>query len=191
MRDTEEIVKADQQDTSMEWDWVTMKWPTLHNTKSKQNSNVKNEASWKAAAAPHSAPCMSQSCKHKQMFEKRKDPEHLDGLMIKNFVMDWLTERKLHGEKILWGSRYGWRQPRRDQDGIGKFVSPIPTPERWKSLRSDWWATVHATLFFLLFFLAPVFPSFRCTESEDSSDFEFSDSNILCLIHSSVFSCFN
>ena len=70
-------------------------------------------------------------------------------------LRDGLTERKLHGERILWGSRYGRRQPRRDQDGIRKFVSPIPTPERWKSLRSDWWATVLATLFFFLFSSLP------------------------------------
>ena len=82
--------------------------PTSHNTKSKKRSNIKNEAIWKAAA-PRSAPCMSQSCRHKEMFEKRNNPEHPDGLMIKNFVM------------------------------------------------------------------LPWLPSFCCTESEDSSDFEFSE----------------
>ena len=65
-----------------------MKWPTSQNTKFKKRSKINNEAIWKAAAAPHYAPCMSQSCRHKQLFEKRNNPEHLDGSMIKNFVMD-------------------------------------------------------------------------------------------------------
>ena len=40
---------------------------------------------------------------------------------------DGLTERKLHEERILRRSSYGWTQPMRDQDGVGKFVSPIPS----------------------------------------------------------------
>ena len=67
---------------------MMMKWPTSHDTKSKKRSKVKNEAVWKTAAALHSAPCVSQSCRHKQMFEKRNDPEHHDGMVINNFVMD-------------------------------------------------------------------------------------------------------
>ena len=66
-------------------------------------------------------------------------------------LRDGLTERILHGERILRRSRCDWAQPRCDLDGIGKFVSPIPTQERWKSLRSDWWATVLGTLLLLLF----------------------------------------
>ena len=64
-----------------------IKMPTSHN-KVKEKIKNQNEAIWKAAAAPHSAPCMSQSCRHKQMFEKRNDPEHPDGMTIKNIVMD-------------------------------------------------------------------------------------------------------
>ena len=61
MRDTEEILKADQEDMSTEWGWVTMKWPTSHNTESKrQIKSQKMKQSWKAvAAAPQSASCAS------------------------------------------------------------------------------------------------------------------------------------
>ena len=82
---------------------MMMKWPTSHNRKSKERSKVKNEAIWKATAAPHSAPCMSQSCRHKQMFEKRNDPEHLDGLTDKT------TRRKHTSEKQI---RLGTNQTR-------------------------------------------------------------------------------
>ena len=61
---------------------------TKKKTKSKKRSKSKMKQFWKVAAAPNSAPCMSQSCRHKHMFEKRNDPGHLDGLMIKNFVID-------------------------------------------------------------------------------------------------------
>ena len=41
VREPEEILKVDQQDTSMEWDWATTKWPTSHNTKIKEKIKVK------------------------------------------------------------------------------------------------------------------------------------------------------
>ena len=54
--------------------------------------------------------------------------------MIQNILMDddqelrdGYTEKKLQEERILRRSSYGWTQPRRDQDGVGKFVSPIPS----------------------------------------------------------------
>ena len=34
-------------------------------------------------------------------------------------LRDGLTKRKLHVERILRRSSYGWTQPRRDQDGVG------------------------------------------------------------------------
>ena len=60
---------------------INKTWSTQQKTADKKKS-----ASWKAAAAPQSASCASQSFGHKQALE-RNDPEHFDGLMIKNFVM--------------------------------------------------------------------------------------------------------
>ena len=77
---------------------MMMKWPTSQKTKSKKRSKSKMKQFWKVAAAPNSAPCMSPSCRHKHMLEKRNDPEHPDGLMIKNFVIDWQKENYVEKE---------------------------------------------------------------------------------------------
>ena len=179
MRDTEGI-KADQQDRSTEWDWVMTKWPTSHTTKPKKSS--------KAAAAPRPAHRTSQGCRHKQMVEIE---------MIQNILMDrwsrtswWIVRKKLHEERILRRSSYGWTQPRRDQNGVGKSASPIPARDRWKLFRSDWWVLVLATLFFLLSSWF-TWPLFFCTESEESIDFRIQriySSNSRCF--DSSLSCF-
>ena len=173
MRDTEEILKADQQDTSTEWDWVMMKWPTSHNTRSKEISKVEKKQfesfSSSALRTLHVAKLQAQANVRENKFSRTSwwidDQELRDGLTGRNYM--W--------ERILRRSRYEWAQPERDEDGIGKFVLPIPTQESWKSLRSDWWATAHGTLFLLLFFWLSWSLSFCCTESEDSSDSEFSE----------------
>ena len=100
MRDTEEILKADQQDTSIEWDWVMLKWPTSHNTRSKEKIKSKKEAIWKASAAPHSAPFMSQKLQSTSESSRKE--------RIQNILMDWwsrtswwIDRMKLHVERIL------------------------------------------------------------------------------------------
>ena len=45
---------------------------------------------------PH--PACRKNCRHKRKFEKRNDPEHPDGLMIKNFAMDWQKENYMGKE---------------------------------------------------------------------------------------------
>ena len=64
--------------------------------------------------------------------------------MIHNILMDddqefrdGLTEKKLHEERILRRSSYGWTQPRRDQYGVGNPCHQPPSKGRRKLLRSD------------------------------------------------------
>ena len=93
-------------------------------------------------------------------------------------------------------SRYDCAQPRRDQDGMGKCVSPMPTQEieiALVGLMSN--GACHT--FLLLFSLLSWSPSFRCTESKDSSNFELSDFTpatacviIPFLTHSFMLLCF-
>ena len=101
---------------------------------------------------------------------------------------DVLTERKLHVERILRRSSYGWIQPRRYQNGVR---IPCHRPR----LKEDGNYSGH-TFPLAVFFRFPGSPSpfdfLCCTESEDSIDFpsefrEFNPFNSLCLTHSFVF----
>ena len=175
MRDTEEILKADKQDTSMEWDWVMTKWPTSHNTKSKKRSKVKNEAIWKAAAAPHSAPCASESCRHKQMVEKRE--------WSRTSWMDWRSRTSwwVDSEKTDLGKEYfgeadtTGHNPDATKTESENSCHRSPLKRDGNRLGRTGELRCLATLFLLLSSWLPWSPSFCRTESEDSSDFEFNE----------------
>ena len=117
---------------------------------------------------------MSQSCRHKQMFEKRNDPEHPDGLMIKNFVMDWQRENYM-GKEFLGEADTTGHNPdatkmesenschrsrlKRDENRLGR-TDELRCLPHFSSCCFPW---------------LPWLPSFCCTESEDSSNFECSE----------------
>ena len=105
IRDTEEILKADQQDTSTEWDWVMMKWPTSHNTKWKKRSKIKNEATLESSTlrTPHVARLQAQATVREKKYSRTSwwiDDQEL---------RDWLTEKK-----TTWGKNTSAKHLRLD-----------------------------------------------------------------------------
>ena len=69
------------------------------------------------------------------MFKKRDDPEHPDGLMIKNFVMDQQIRKK-----TTWRNNYSGEadttgyNPDAIKTESENLRHRIPIQERWKSL---------------------------------------------------------
>ena len=107
MWDTEEILKADQQDTSTEWDWVMMKWPTSHITKAKKQIKSQKMKQFgkqlQQLRTPHPA------CRRVAGTSKcsRKD-------MIQNILMDWWSRTSwwIDREKTTWGKNSSEKQIR-------------------------------------------------------------------------------
>ena len=114
MREWQEIFKADQRYTSMEWDWATKKWPTSHDKKLKDDLSKK----WKWKFLGNSSSSAISSANSTQ----RKLMENSSTSVIKNFVMGWWVDEQ---------SRLG--KTGLDQDWSRKCVAPIMTQREVES----------------------------------------------------------
>ena len=115
---------------------------------------------------------------------------------IQNILMDWWSRTSWWNdrEKITWRKNTLGKQVRQEttqtrprQNQKIRVTDPDSREMEIAQVGLMSYGACHT--FFLAVFFAPALPSFCCTESEDSNDFEFSDSNSLCLTHSSVFLC--
>ena len=96
-----------------------------------------------------------------------------------------------HMGKNTTGSSCDWARPVTTKTESESVRHRSRHRERWKSIRSDWWATVLATLFLLLpSWIAPFVPLHRIRGLQRIRIQRLYSSSSLCLTHPFVFFLF-